>query len=110
MDNIDGLLVSRRSMSPMVVYFFRKEPLQPNPDAGLSPESNYDTYDYDTDIDADSYFYPDLDADLYPDYPGYDSGAPIERQSPVEPPLGGEPEASLYPPDYNGEAEPFTGY
>jgi hypothetical protein len=124
MDNLDGLIVPRRSMSPMVLYFFRKEPLQPNPDSGLSPDSGYGTYDYnyDTNADTNSYFYPDLnlDADLYPNYdtgnepyqsyPGYDSRTSDERQSPAEPPLGGEPEAPPYPPDYNGEAEPFIGY
>jgi hypothetical protein len=61
MDNVDGLLISRRSMSPTVIYFFRKNPPQP------SPDSEYSEYD---DAEMDFYFYPELEADaeLYPDY------------------------------------------
>jgi hypothetical protein len=70
MDNMDGLLISRRSMSPTVIYFFRSDP---GPD--YLPEPDYD------DTEIDSYFYPDLseDADLYP---GYDPEAEGSEETP----------------------------
>jgi hypothetical protein len=64
MDNLDGLIVSRRSMSPLVIYFFRKEPVQGSDSgAGFTPVPGF------YDLEPDSNFYPefDTDPDLYPE-------------------------------------------